>query len=281
MFTDVQDRTDEQILADQQAIFQHLEFELKQQAIQKDKNIFGYSSKITKKNFKGNDKYINLIKIFFTLREQCVLGNFGVDKKGNPKQLQSVEKFAKVFMLRFTNSRPQFYSFSKASKLANVSVEDITGVESDTNNPGIPNSVRFDLNYLLDLLEDYTKDNWRSEIADLTIFETDSQTQLLQDVFYQEKMLELKEHTAIRRLFTYETDRAVVKPDYAELTPEGKELPDWFVHFKLDTYKKLTRKEQLVAHFNQYDSKFDFANTYEVNEPSSTDIKAHHHYQGR
>ena len=278
---DIQDRTDEQILEEQQEIFKFLETQTKQQAIQKDKDIFGQSSKITKKNFKGNDKYINTIKIFFTLREQCYLGNFGVDKKGENKQLQSIEKFGTVFLLRFTNSRPQFYSFKKASELTNISLEDIKGVEGDLTKPGIPNSVRFDLNYLLNLLEEYTKESWESAIKELTIFSNKEESLVMQDMYYQEKMLELKEHTAIRRLFTYETDRVKAKLNYAELTPVGKDLPDWFIHFKLDTYKKLTRKEQLVAHFNEYGNKFNFNTNYEVGQPSSTDIKAHQYYTGR
>lgn len=276
---DVEDRTDEQILKEQQEMFHQLDLYVKEQTILKDKDIFGPSSKITKKNYKGNDKYINLLKIFFTLREQCILGNFGVDKNGNPKQLQSIEKFAKVFLLRFNNSRPQFYSFTKAASLTNIPLEEITGVKDDPTQPGIPNSVRFDLNYLLNLLEEYTKEKWETEVKELTIFETPNQTLLLQDVFYQEKILELKEHTALRRLFTYETDRSIDKLSYAELTPLDKELPEWFIHFKLDTYKKLTRKEQLVAYFNEYDNLFDFSKNYQVSEPSETDIKAHQYYQ--
>jgi hypothetical protein len=292
------------------------------------------SNKVNRNNSTVNDKYIFLIKVFFAVREECFKGNFGITTKGELKQLQSIEKFEKVFMLRFTNSRPQFYSFKKAVELTGLTLEDINNIRakedifnkynslrstlfsvseivdlilpeisyktpkeqlqaskeslysylrlakdnleatttantliellskfinnyygySQEGNEGI----RFDINSFFELIENSTKEDWDKEIEGLTLFSTNEESKVMADMFYQEKMMELKEHYAFRKLCTYESQR--LNPsniDYANLTTEGKLLPDWYVHFKQNTYFTLLRKEQLVAFFNNYDDRYN------------------------
>lgn len=290
-------------------------------------------NKVSRKNPTVNNKYINLLKVFFTIREECHKGNLGINTKGELKQLQSIEKFEKVFMLRFTNSRPQFYSFKKAAELTGLTLEDINLIRAKEDiftqynsvrpilfpvseivdlilpeisyknsieqlqaskeslysylklakdnleatetantlitllNKFIKNyyvysqegneGIRFDINSFFELIEDSTKERWDSELKGLTLFSTTEETNIVTDMFYQEKMMELKDHFAFRKLFTYESERKRTnKVDYAELTSKDKILPDWYVHFKQDTFKCLKRKEQLVAFLNNYDDRY-------------------------
>lgn len=214
------------------------------------------SNKVNRNNSTVNDKYIFLIKVFFAVREECFKGNLGTNTKGDLKQLQSIEKFEKVFMLRFTNSRPQFYSFKKASEVSGITLTQINNIKAKDN--GKYEGIRFDINTLLDLIEPATKVNWDKDISELTVFSTTEETAVVTDMFYLEKMMELREHYAFRRLCTYESQR--LNPnniDYGNLTPENKVLPDWYVYFKQDTFFTLLRKEQLVAFFNNYDDRYN------------------------
>lgn len=290
-------------------------------------------NKVSRKNPTVNNKYINLLKVFFAIREECHKGNLGINTKGELKQLQSIEKFEKVFMLRFTNSRPQFYSFKKAAELTELTLEDINNIRAKENiftqysilrstlfpvseivdlilpeisyktpkeqlqsskeslysylslisnnqqaintanqlidllNKFIKNyyiysqegneGIQFNINSFFELIEESTKKNWSKELEGLTLFSTTEETNIVTDMFYQEKMMELKDHFAFRKLFTYESERKKTnKIDYAELTSEDKILPDWYVHFKQDTFKYLKRKEQLVAFLNNYDDRY-------------------------
>ena len=305
-------------------------------------------TKLSRKNPTVNDKYITLLKVFFTIREECHKGNLGTTTKGELKQLQSIEKFEKVFMLRFSNSRPQFYSFKKAAELTGLTLEDINNIRakedifnqynnlrptlfpvseivdlilpeisyktpkeqlqsskesldsylklakdnleaittantliellskfiknyygySQEGNEGI----RFDINSFFDLLEDSTKESWNKELEGLTLFSTTEETNIVTDMFYLEKIMELKEHYAFRRFFTYESERKKVdKVEYAELTPSDKVLPDWYVYFKQDTFKCLKRKEQLVAFLNNYDDRYSELSTdYKFDLPAAS-----------
>ena len=241
------------------------------------------SNKVNRNNSTVNDKYIFLIKVFFAVREECFKGNLGTTTKGDLKQLQSIEKFEKVFMLRFTNSRPQFYSFKKASEVSGLTLAQINNIKAKSN--GKYEGIRFDINTLLDLIEPSTKVNWDKDISKLTVFSTTEETNVVTDMFYLEKMMELSEHYAFRKLCTYESQR--LNPsniDYANLTVEGKLLPDWYVHFKQDTYFTLLRKEQLVAFFNNYDDIYNSLPTdYQFTlEPATQEtINAHKLYTKR
>ena len=84
--------------------------------------------------------------------------------------------------------------------------------------------------------------------------------------------MELKEHYAFRKLFTYESGRKRTdKVDYAELPPVNKVLPDWYVYFKQDTFKHLKRKEQLVAFLNNYDDRYsELPTDYQFNLPAAS-----------
>lgn len=238
------------------------------------------SNKLSRKNPTVNDKYITLLKVFFAIREGCHKGNLGTNSKGKLKDLKSIEKFEKVFMLRFTNCRPQFYSFKKAAELTGLTVEDMHKIEAKPTYDELGNKkyqgIRFDITDFFSLIEEPTKADWEQDIYATTLFTTKEESLIYRDIFYQDKMMQLKEHYCIRRLFTYESER--VNPssiDYAELTPEGKLLPDWFVHFKQDTFKTLKRKEQLVAFFNNYDERYDSTVDYQVGKPTQEAITIH------
>jgi hypothetical protein len=111
-----------------------------------------------------------------------------------------------------------------ASELAGIPVENLKEM---------PISLQFDLDYFYKLIEPSTKLAWQRTVT-------------------LSRILEVSEYYTMRRLFTYEADRVNSKREYAELTPKGKLLPDWFVLFKSGRYERLTRKEQAVAYFNQY-----------------------------
>jgi hypothetical protein len=305
-------------------------------------------TKLSRRNPTVNDKYITLLKVFFAIREECHKGNLGTNTKGELKQLQSIEKFEKVFMLRFTNSRPQFYSFKKAVELTGLTLENINNIRAKedifnqynnlrptlfpvteivdlilpeisykTPNEQLQSSkeslysylklakdnleatttantlinllskfiknyygysqegnegIRFDINSFFELIEDSTKESWGKELEGLTLFSTTEETNIVTDMFYQEKMMELKEHYAFRKLFTYESERKRTdKVDYAELPPVNKVLPDWYVYFKQDTFKHLKRKEQLVAFLNNYDDRYsELPTDYQFNLPAAS-----------
>lgn len=300
-------------------------------------------NKLSKKNPTVNDKYITLLKVFFAIREECHKGNLGTNSKGELKNLKSIEKFEKVFMLRFTNCRPQFYSFKKAAELTGFTVEDMQNIRAkedifskysqerkqlqfteldilvelshnttkeklQTNQENllmlsqkIPSQVvtnllnytnkfikeyfkysqptegiRFDITDFFNLVEENTKADWEQDIYSATLFDNTEEKAIYRDIFYQDKMMQLKEHYCFRRLFTYENDRTnPTEVEYAQLTTEGKQLPDWFVHFKQNTFQTLKRKEQLVAFFNNYDEKYDANVDYQIEKPTQEAIEIH------
>lgn len=243
------------------------------QAEKINKDIFSNQDKV-KPGANTTEKYTNLINIFFSLKELIMLGKLGYTTKGEVKQIKSIEKFAKVFLIRFHNSRPEFYSFKKASGLTNISIKKIQE---------LPNLLRFELEDLFNLLEWKTKEAWRVDMEATTLFSSGKELATSICEYYKNKILELQNYYCIRRLFTYEEDRLNNKVEYAQLTPDRAKLPNWFLLFKADKFDKLTRKEQLVAYFNEYHNRYSeimSQNPEEfewVNElqPSSEDIKVH------
>ena len=250
--------------------FKTIEQEMREERL--NKPIFCNQDKI--KNGKDTAvKYINLLNAFFEIKELSIQGKLGINTKGEIKQVKSIEKFAKVFLLRFYNSRPQFYSFTKVN---------LTLIEVKT----IPNGLRFDLEDIYSLLESNTNNYWKYEIESLSSFANLEETATITCEFIKSNLLPLKDYYCIRRMFTYEDDRKENRVEYAELTPEGKYLPDWFIQFKQGRFDKLTRKEQLVAFFNDYHtryserlrvnpSEFDYI---EDIRPSSEAINVHKFY---
>jgi hypothetical protein len=249
-------------------LFQNIEQEIKESQI--NKPIFSYQDIIPQ----GKDnsiKYVNLIDAFFNIKEACMRGELGVNHKGEHKLLLSIERFAKVFLLRFYNSRPQFYSFKKA------------GIGLETLNL-IPYGLRFDIEEVFGLLEPTTKLAWNSEIeSSYTIF---SSTQEIAEVtcnILSSKLLPLQAYYCLRRLFTYETDRAKPSIDYAPLTESGAILPNWFLHFKQGHYEKLGRKEQAIAYLNDYNTRYKEVlslnpsafNYIEDIRPTTEEVKIH------
>ena len=236
------------------------------------------NSKISRKNPTVNNKYINLIKIFFAIKEECNKGNLGLTSKDKVKELKSIEKYEKVFMLRFTNSRPQFFSFKKAAELTGLSLEDINNIRAKLNNKY--EGIRFDISDFYNLIEEDTKSKWEKEIELNTLFDSELEKVIYRDIFYLNKIMELKEHYCFRKLCTYEDERNNVnKIEYAELTPKGKPLPDLYIHFREGTFYELKRKEQLVAFFNNYDDKYDSTLYYEIELASHEQIEVHRNWK--
>jgi len=242
------------------------------------------SSKLSRKNPTVNDKYIFLIKVFFAVREECHRGNLGTTSKGKLKELKSIEKFEKVFMLRFTNCRPQFFSFKKAAELTGLTLENINNIKAkpDSKYEGI----RFDITDFFNLIEETTKADWEQDIYSATLFDSDLERLLYIDVFYQDKIMQLKDHYCFRKLCTYENERTNPnKVEYAELTLKDKQLPAcnlsacnlpaWYIHFRYGTFDELKRKEQLVAFFNNYDDKYDSNVEYIVEPATKEQIDVH------
>lgn len=237
------------------------------------------SSKLSRKNPTVNDKYIFLIKVFFAIREECHRGNLGTTSKGQLKELKSIEKFEKVFMLRFTNCRPQFFSFKKAAELTGLTLEDINNIKAKPD--GKYEGIRFDITDFFNLIEETTKADWEQDIYSATLFDSDLERLLYRDFFYQDKIMQLKQHYCFRKLCTYENERTNPnKIEYAELTSEGKQLPAcnlpaWYIHFRHGTFDELKRKEQLVAFFNNYDDRYDSNVEYQIEPATEEQIKVH------
>jgi hypothetical protein len=256
---------------------------LDRQEASKQVRTFDYpldNSKLSRKNPTVNDKYINLIKAFFAIREECHRGNLGTTSKSQLKELKSIEKFEKVFMLRFTNCRPQFYSFKKAAELTGLALEDINNIKAKPN--GNYEGIRFDITDFFKLIEETTKTDWEQDIYSATLFDSDLERLLYRDVFYQDKMMQLKEHYCFRKLCTYENERTNPnKVEYAELTSEDKSLPDWYIHFRYGTFDELKRKEQLVAFFNNYDDRYDSNVDYQVESATQEQIEVHKSWKNK